>query len=329
MRIPTRLAIRPVVLRLVLATALLAGTGAAGCGGEDPSTGLTAYLRVANAQYEPGELAADTGATEPTVNTIKAANTRVFPGALSRSVSGTVDQEAVAVLIGLEGDDAHWLVPVGTRDIETMVDWTFSASLSYSPGTPTGPRALRFRAIDAGGNLGPVQSLSLTIGSPAPIGALVIQLTWDTEADLDLHVRITDPSVPKTGYFDVWNKAPLALPPKASSDPPYTRTETAAAGRLLFDSNSQCVIDGQRHEEIVFPGTVPPGPYEVRVDTFSLCGEPTARWHVAAFTNPMATPPAVQEPMLIQEAFGQSNDRDTVASHGADSGVLAFTFSPP
>jgi len=68
---------------------------------------------------------------------------------------------------------------------------------------------------------------------------------------------------------------------------------------------------------------VPPGPYEVRVDTFSLCGEATARWHVTAFTSPAGVP------TLIQEAFGQSTDRDTLASHGAESGVLALSFSPP
>jgi hypothetical protein len=308
---------------LSLLAPLLAGACAAGCGGESPQSGLTAYLRVANGQYEPGALTADEGATEPTVDTIKSANTRVFPGAQSRTVSGSVNGAAVAILIGLEGDTAHWLVPVGVPDLEMTGNFTFSASLSYSPDLPTGPRSLLFRAIDADGNLGPVQSLSLKVEIPAPTGALVIQLTWDTEADLDLHVRIADPSVPKTGSFDVWNKAPLALPPKASSDPPYTKAEIVAAGRLQFDSNAQCVIDGQRHEEVVFPGVVPPGPYEVRVDTFSLCAESTARWHVAAFTNAMGTP------TLIQEAFGQSTDRDTIATHGADSGVLAFSFSPP
>jgi hypothetical protein len=302
---------------------LLASALATGCGGASSQSGLTAYLRVANGQYEPGELTNDPGAAEPTVDTIKSANTHVFPGAESRAITGSVNGSAVAILIGLEGDNAHWLVRVGVPDLEMIGNFTFSASLSYSPDLPTGGRALRFRAIDANGNLGPVQSLSLIVGTTAPEGALVIQLNWDTEADLDLHVRIFDASVPTTGYFDVWNKAPLALPPKASSDPPYTKAEIAAAGRFLFDSNAQCVIDGQRHEEVVFPGVIPPGPYEVRVDTFSLCAESTARWHVAAFTNPTGTP------TLIREAFGQSTDLDTIGSHGAASGRLAFSFSPP
>jgi hypothetical protein len=311
--------------RLSLVATLLGAALGAGCGGQPPQSGLTAYLRVANGQYEPGELSIDGGDTEPSVHTIKSANTRVFPGALGRSVSGTVNEKAVAVLIGLQGDSAHWLVPVGVRDLDTMVDWTFSASLSYSPDLPAGPRALRFRAIDADGNLGPIQSLALSVTLPSLTGALVIQLDWDTEADLDLHVRIHDASVPMTGYYDVWNRAPLALPPKSSSDAPYTKPEIAAAGRLQFDSNAQCVIDGARHEEIVFPGPmVPTGPFEVRVDTFSLCGESTARWHVDAYTNPAASTPT-----LIKEAFGQSLDVDTIGSHTAASGDLAFTFSFP
>jgi hypothetical protein len=308
---------RPALVALFLASAC-----AAACGGESPRSGLTAWLRVSGGQFEPGELTTDPGAMEPTVDTITSRNNDIFPGAQSRSITGSVNGAAASVLIGLEGDNAHWLIPVGVPDFEIMGNFTFSASVSYSPDLPTGPRALRVRAVDVAGGLGPIQSLGLTFGITPPMGALVVQLDWDTEADLDLHLRIigTAPGAPP---LDVWNKAPLALPQKSSSDPPYTRAEIAAAGRLQFDSNSQCVVDGQRHEEVVFPMAVPPGAYEARVDTFSLCAESTARWHVAAFTNPMGAP------TLIQEAFGQSTDRDALASHGADSGILVFTFTQP
>jgi hypothetical protein len=313
-----------VALSFTLAASLLVGALAAGCGGESPKSGLTAWLRVANGQYEPGELSTDPGMTEPTVDTITTRNNQVFPGAQGRSITGSVNGASVAVLLGLEGDTAHWLVPVGVPDFEIMGNFTFSASVSYSPDLPLGPRALRFRAIDADGNLGPIQSLGLKIAlQPPPLGSLVVQLSWDTEADLDLHVRITEPD-PKVDPIDVWNHAPLALPP-APNTMPYTPSDVKAAGRLLADSNAQCVIDGQRHEELVFPVMTPPlpGTYEVRVDTFSLCSEYTARWHVAAFTNPAGTP------TLIQEAFGQSTDRDTLGDHQATSGVLAFTFTQP
>jgi hypothetical protein len=145
-------------------------------------------------------------------------------------------------------------------------------------------------------------------------------VAWDTEADLDLHVRIPNPTNDKMPTYDVWAKAPRALPPPPEGTD-YTPAELDAGGRLLFDSNAQCVIDGQRYEELVFPMGVPAGPIEVRVDTFSLCGEATARWHAEAFLN---TDPK----QVLAEAFGQSGDRDTVGMHTGGSGTLAFTFTP-
>jgi hypothetical protein len=303
---------------------LIGALGAvAGCGGVSPDSGLTAFMRASGAQYEPGELVTDAGELAPTVDTIKSANTRVFPGAQGRSVSGSVSGTATAVLIGLQGDSAHWLVPVGVPDLEMPGNFTFGSSLSFSPDLPVGDHALVFRAIDAHGSQGPAQALTLKVEPMVPTGALVIQLTWDTEADLDLHVRIPDPGNDKTPTFDVWARAPLALPQRPSSEPAYTPAEIDAAGKLMFDSNSQCVLDGQRREELVFPQAPASGlDLEVRVDAFSLCNEATARWHVAAYGSG-------GESDLLAEAYGQAVDRDTVTTHAAGSGTLAFTFTTP
>lgn len=304
-----------------LALALAAGLLGLGCDGADPSSGLTAYLRATNAQYSYGELGDGDAFPLPRVDLIKSNNTRVVPGTQGRSVSGSVSGTASAVLVGLAGDTAHWIVPTGSPDLEMPGNFTFATTLSFSPDLPAGPRALRFRAISATGELGPAQALALKVDDPTPVGQLVIQLEWDTEADLDLHLRVPDTMNTKTPYFDVWAKGPRALPPQ---NPDYTPAELEAGGRLLFDSNAQCVIDGQRHEEIVFPTTtIPAGPFEVRVDTFSLCGEATARWHVRAFRNTGTAPFE-----LVAEAYGQSTDRDTAFAHTGGSGVLAFTFTP-
>jgi len=210
-------------------------------------------------------------------------------------------------------------VPVGSFDVVDNT-FAFTSTLSFSPDLPPGDHELLFRAVAADGTVGPPQTLALKVDDQVPAGKLVIQLDWDTEADLDLHVRIPDADA-TNGYFDVWAKGPRALPPPKSGDPAYTEAQLDAGGQLLFDSNAQCVIDGARHEEVVFPTDVPPGPYEVRVDTFSLCGEATARWHVAAFTN-------TGDVQIIAEAFGQSTDRDTVSAHTGGSGTLALTFTP-
>jgi hypothetical protein len=299
--------------------ALASLLGLVACEGASPQSGLASYLRATNAQYAPGELGDGPAADLPKVDLIKSNNTRVFPGAQGRVVSGSVSGTATAVLIGLEGDRSHWLVPVGAPDLEMPGNFTFGTTLSFSPDLPLGTRALRFRAISADGQLGPAQALALKVESAtAPPGALVIRVDWDAEADLDLHVRIPNAADEKMPYFDVWAKAPRALP---NQSPDYTPAELEAGGRLLFDSNAQCVIDGQRHEELVFPMGVPAGPYEVRVDAFSLCGEATARWHATAFRN---TDPVE----VLAEAYGQSGDRDTVGMHTGGSGTLAFTFTP-
>jgi hypothetical protein len=311
---------RAVGARLLPLAGLSLGLLGAGCHGVSPASGLSALMRASNAQYEPGELGTGDPAEKPTVDSIKSNNTRVFPGAQGRSVSGSASGTATAVLIGLEGDSAHWLVPVGAPDLDMVGNFTFGSSLSFSPDLPPGPRSLRFRAIDDAGRIGPAQALTLKVDDPLPSGKLVIQLDWDTEADLDLHVRIPNPANPDLPYFDVWAKEPRGLPPPPQGTS-YSEGDLDAGGRLLFDSNGQCVIDGEHREFMVFPTVAPPGEYEVRVDTFSLCAETTARWHVAAFSN-------LGEVVPLAEASGQSTDRDTAGAHTGGSGVLAFTFTP-
>jgi hypothetical protein len=305
---------------------LLAGVAA--CGGESPNSGVTALLRVAGGQYEAGALNTDTRAIKPTVDSIKSNNTHVFPGAQGRALTGSVSGTATAVLIGLAGDDAHWLVPDGVADLDTPGNFTFAATLSFSPDLPVGPRELILRAVDADGQVGPAQQFALKVDDRTPKGALVISLRWDTQADLDLHVRVPNPSYDPANkrmlpYKDVWAKAPLALPPPPSSDPPYTQAQLDMAGKLDFDSNSQCVIDGLRQEDLIFPQAPPKGTYEVRVDAFAMCGEATARWDVAAYLgDPAATPP-------LKEAYGQLGDLDTLTKHDGSAGTLAFTFTIP
>jgi len=64
---------------------------------------------------------------------------------------------------------------------------------SFSPLTPAGDGGvveLIFRATTRDGKIGPAYAQSMTMDAPQIQGALVISLTWDTEADLDLHVDL-------------------------------------------------------------------------------------------------------------------------------------------
>jgi len=292
---------------------------ALGCGGASSDPGLNALMRATGAQYAPGELLEDMGAAGPTVDSISTNSTTVKPGLPARSLTGSASSTATSVLVGLSGDDAHWILPMGIEDSEQVGNYTFQTTLSFSSDLPAGPRNLVFRAVDAGGQVGASRLLPIKVPMFIPSGALVVTLEWDTEADLDLHLSVpnaADPSMPVV----VWSRAPLALP----SDPKPTADAVMTAGQLDGDSNSGCVIDGGRQEDVVFPVAPAPAPpagdYVVRVDAPSLCGQGVARWHALAIVNGDLDNP-------LGEAFGQASDLDASRPHTASSGVIAFTFS--
>jgi hypothetical protein len=296
---------------------------AAGCTGASPDDGIGARLRLAGAQYIPGALGSADMGDAPTIQTLSITNTVLFPGAAGVSLGGSATA-ATAMLIGFDGDVGHWVVPTGVEDPENPGAFLFSTSMSVSPEIPLGPQNLFLRGVDAHGNVGPVKTLVIKIQGRALSAAgtppLQVTLTWDTEADLDLKVRVPIPNpVAMKSYLDVWNKSPVALPPLAAGAPPYTADDVAAAGQLDFDSNAQCLIDGRLQEDVVFPQAPPPGTYQVRVDAYSMCGQTAAEWHVYALLDGN----------MVAEAYGQAGDVDTQGSHGPGAGTLAFTFTVP
>jgi hypothetical protein len=317
--------------RLAPGLALALALAPLGCEGQrTPPSGITAYLRVnaVGVQFAPGELTTDDRAQNPTVG-ISSRNTHVFPGAQNRTITGSASSTATAVLLGLQGDSGHWLIPVGgVPDLEVEGNVAMNASISFSPELPVGAQKLIGRAVAANGDVGPAEILALTVDDPnaLPMAALIIDLTWDTEADLDLHVHVTpddvgamNPDGTTVKPFDVWEKQPLGMPPGAA-----TQAQIDAAGALSFDSNARCIIDGARVERLLYvKPNYPVGTYDVRVDTFSLCGEATARWHVRAYRNTTGTPET------ILESYGQSIDSDTLGSHNAASGLWALSIHSP
>jgi hypothetical protein len=302
----------------------------AGCEGASSDPGLGALMRASGAQYAPGELLSAMDAEGPTVTLVSTNSTIVTPG-LSRNILGSAMGSATGIQVGLEGDNAHWILPTGSLDTDQPGNITFQTTLSFASDLPSGMRKLIFRAVDATGNVGASRDLGIRIQPQIPKGTLVVSLDWDTEADLDLHVTVpnaTEPDVPVI----VWAKEPLALPTSKADGTtiPHTAAELAGAGFLDFDSNSMCVIDGRRQENLIFPeGTpaapaIPPpsGTYEVRVDAASLCGQGVARWHAVAVANDDVDNP-------IAEAVGQLSDLDASRPHVPSSGILAFTFTFP
>jgi hypothetical protein len=310
-------------LRLVLPIC-----AAVGCGGASADNGVTAHLRLNNAQFVPGALQPSTDATGP-VATASPGFVRLYPGVQNIGLTGSV-VNGTSVLLGLADDTGYWIVPTPLPELPldpVNPVYTFSARFSLSPDTPTGMETLLVRGVDAAGNIGPSQMSTITVAAPTPPGAMVITLDWDTNADLDLHAVVpVDPNFPLPPGVDpktsveVWSKAPLALPPSAAG---YDARDpaVAGAGHLDFDSNANCNIDGRRQENIIFGNPPPNGEYIVRVDAFSMCGQASAQWTVSV-TGMDGGP-------LRNPATWQATDADTRNAHGLGAGRLALDFMGP
>ncbi|HEX3903289.1 MAG TPA: hypothetical protein VH853_10605 [Polyangia bacterium] len=303
-----------------------AAAAAAGCGpSASPESGITALLRVANAQFVEGALAPDSSATGTAViSGVAINNTTVYPGEQSFPLSGTVT--GATALVGLKNDVGYWIVPAPLPDLTTTGGYDFTTQLTFSPLMPIGSQTLILRGVAPDGTVGPAQLYTLASGFPLPPpGPLVITLEWDTESDLDLHVvipNVDDPTTP----IEIWAKHPVGLPVPMLGVPPPDPSVIATAPTLDADSNANCVIDGRRQENVLFPpmSTPPPGDYTVRVDTPSLCGQPDAEWQVTATLTD-----ATGASTLIDFAEWEATDADTRGSHTAGSGRLAFKFTIP
>lgn len=289
---------------------VLVGLSCVACDGASAELGLDAWLRVEGAQYAPGPFEAV--GDGPSVEGLFLTRPTLRPGEVDRRLEGALATDASAVTLGLEGDVGRWIVVAGIPDVDTPGLPSIDVTMSVSPELPLGPRDLLGQAFDAAGRAGPIVRVPLTaMAGEVPEGALVISLSWDVDADLDL--RVVDPlgvEIHK-GNINSWQ----APPPGQPVDP-----DAYLEGAVLdFDSNAQCNIDGRRQENVVWAASPPAGRYTVRVDTFSLCGQAAAHWTVAAIANDD----------LIASAEGTSTPIDASLSHGPFAGTLALEIDLP
>lgn len=130
---------------------------------------------------------------------------------------------------------------------------------------------------------------------PVLSGPVQVSVSWDSPADVDLHVV-------EPGTEEIY----------------YGNTASAAGGVLDLDSNAACGSDGPRNENITYPSATPPsGAYVVRLDYWDNCG--------AAATNYVVT---IRVAGHAVQAF-QGQFTGTGDGGGAGSGVTigtGFTF---
>ena len=159
---------------------------------------------------------------------------------------------ATAAAIGLQGDVGYWLLVAGRPGVTTPNDPSFSATASFSSGIVLGSYTLVVRAVDAAGHFGlpdhaDPRRREPRRSNPPATGALVVTLTWDTESNLDLYV--VDPK----GTEIYWGNQ--------SSQPPFSfdQVDGGSYGYIDYDSNANCVIDGLRREDAIWPRAPPSG----------------------------------------------------------------------
>jgi hypothetical protein len=189
---------------------------------------------------------------------------------------------------------------------------TFVATLSFTREISAPSLGLQFGAVDARGRIGPLQAETLRVTRDPTDTALSIELSWDTNADLDLHVVM-----PNGDEIFAGNVSSYVAPPpgQPAADPNAFRD----AGVLSIDSNASCVIDGRREELVRFPESTASGEYTVRVATASLCAESTAHFRVRAFL----------QGKKIAEAEGLSTSQSTRFGGGRGAGAFAFSIRVP
>lgn len=114
-------------------------------------------------------------------------------------------------------------------------------------------------------------------------GEIQTNVTWDTKADVDLH--LVDPS---------------------GKDIYYGARTSTTGGQLDLDSNAACSTDGPRAENIFWGDgiVVPHGEYILRVDYWSSCGAPSTNYTVTI--NLRGQPPKIFTGTLTGTGTGGS-----------------------
>ena len=307
MRGPFLLAARFAWLTLAALVALVA---AACSNGVRADAGADAYLQVPGAQFVRGAMP-EGSAKGPDTLQVTLLNTNIWAGLSNDPVSGVLGVSATAAAIGLQGDVGYWIVLAGVPSVAAPTGPSYSANAVFSQGIVVGDYTLVVRAVDANGAFGqPLTQILVAEDSPTnppAKGDLVVTLGWDTESNLDLHV--VDP----TGVEIYWAQQ--------SSQPAFSfdQVDGGSYGYLDYDSNANCVVDGLRREDVLWPNEPPSGHYLVRVDTGALCGQSIANWTVTVTLDGQP----------LGRATGVALEAYTRGNHGIGSGVLALQFDVP
>jgi hypothetical protein len=255
--------------------------------GQSPIKGLDEPIVVQGGQFIEGDLpgsppvdgggsspfAADGGIVPLSVLTALTVSQNVLPGMTGKSIHGDVSGDTQAVGIRFpDMGSGYWVVPAGNPDTQTPGALGYSFSAGFNIDDTPGEHKLRIVAIGPDGNAGRQLPVKLCLDSRIPDNghacnpsvappAEVFSLTWDTGFDLDMHVVLPAGAVydTKMRVGEPLEAGVTMIPP----DQPY----------IDRDSMQNCVPDGLRQEDLIFPDPLARGNYFLFVDPFSPCGQ--------------------------------------------------------
>jgi hypothetical protein len=255
--------------------------------GQSAVTGIDEPVMIQGGQFISGELPGSPplapdqkrptepdGGFEPlSLLSARVQNPTIVAGLSGLLIGGDVSDDTQAV--GIRFPDigsGYWVVPAGSPDTQTPGAFSYSAIAGFSLTDPPGPHKLRLVAIGSSGNAGTQFELPVCLDSPIPDNghacdptvappSAVFSLTWDTNFDVDMHVVLPGGAVydSKMRVGEPLEAGATKIPP----DQPY----------IDRDSLANCVPDGRRQEDLVFPGPLAKGNYFLFVTPYSACGQ--------------------------------------------------------
>lgn len=191
--------------------------------------------------------------TGPTISV--PANAETITGG-STALNFTTSAPVQSIVVFVDGVDGHYLVPVPSIS-------GGQAILSVGGLPPVLSFDVVFAAAGSNGIYGPYSSMTLNLIEAAG-GDIQVSVTWDTDADVDLHVV-------EPGGAEIYYGSPTS----------------GSGGELDIDANAACSTSNLTQENIGWaPGSAPAGTYIVRVDYWDACGAVQTNYIVTVSLRP-------------------------------------------
>jgi hypothetical protein len=242
----------------LIAIALTLTMALAGC--DSPTlirgAGLSTYLAGVTVNESHGQLNSGEPPAPSTGPTLGIpSNVQGITGG-SSAMTLTASAPISSVVAFVDGVDGFYFVPVdGITSGQAIV------TIGGLP--PVLDFEIVFAAAGANGIYGPYTSLNVSAIQAAG-GDIQVSVTWNSDADVDLHVV-------EPGGTEIY----------------YGNPTSASGGELDIDANAACAVSGLTQENIGWAaGSAQPGTYTVRVDYWDACGAASTDFIVTISLRP-------------------------------------------